>query len=822
MTFLEEWRFKCVSKMSQKEMKRFSLSFREKASNHNEITESYSKKNSIGFLDFNCFLLFLFLVPLIFSGVSFSTLHSSSLLLWNNDTSYPFPLYYPVVFTGQDHCIYVFGGQSSSFRAVSDSFKFNSTAYFPREWETIASMPTAVYGAAGCVGNDGRFFIFGGLGTNVSSPTFIQIYNVTDNGWKIIIPNMPSGSSIADVFMSCAVDSSTGLMYITGGENDGKRFYSYNVSSNNITNLATTSSSSLFRSNGQGSFVINGKLYAFGGGNDVSGYVATTYIYDITNKSWVTGANMTKAAKNFGYATDGSRFYVIGGYDGILLLNYVQIFNISSEEWIENNDTVFSGGIYGNAVAYLDGSLHSIGGDDGIGYLSMHRIASLCGIYAFSGPCDDENQCTLNDTCQSNGTCIGISNMSCPTPSNQCKRSVCNSIWGCEISTGTPCSLNNKCLLNTSCFNGECVGQSKTCANSSACDLTTGKCINKNISISSSISAGTIAGIVVALLVFIAIVVVVVIVVLVKYKRKRQSDQIQTNSVEFLSLPQPRTKTAGKYTKIDLVQFLEKIGVGNFGDVYHGKWNGTIDVALKQLKASEHFEKIFQEVSMLQSLNHPNIVRFYGIHTVPNGEHFAVMEYMREGSLDRIMQNEKKKIPLVDLLSIMKDTASGMAYLHQQGIVHRDLALRNLLVAQSNKPGTKHTIKISDFGMMKMIDKGYCKTESKTIPVQWCSLEVLQFGKFSFYSDVWAFGVVMWEIFSYGMIPYAGLSNVEVIEKVTIEGYRLPSPKNCPKEIYQWMLDCWNNEPEKRPSFGELYDLIERKWKYSIPNQLKN
>jgi len=72
------------------------------------------------------------------------------------------------------------------------------------------------------------------------------------------------------------------------------------------------------------------------------------------------------------------------------------------------------------------------------------------------------------------------------------------------------------------------------------------------------------------------------------------------------------------------------------------------------------------------------------------------------------------------------------------------------------------------------------------------------------YLDVWAFGVVMWEIFSYGMIPYAGLSNERVIEKVTIEGYRLPSPANCPKEIYQWMLDCWNNEAEQRPSFQQL------------------
>jgi serine/threonine protein kinase len=158
-----------------------------------------------------------------------------------------------------------------------------------------------------------------------------------------------------------------------------------------------------------------------------------------------------------------------------------------------------------------------------------------------------------------------------------------------------------------------------------------------------------------------------------------------------------------------------------------------------------------------------------------------------------------------------------MVYLHEKGIVHRDLALRNLLV---DKTGTKYIVKISDFGMARTMNKGYYKTESKTIPVRWCSPESLQFGKFTIHSDVWAFGVVMWEIFSYGMIPYYGLSNIEVIEKVTIEGYRLPSPANCPEEIYQWMLDCWNNEAVQRPSFQQLYERIEKKWVQAIQNQL--
>jgi len=161
-----------------------------------------------------------------------------------------------------------------------------------------------VYVATGCVANDGRFFIFGG-GAN------LQIYNATDNSWNTTIPNMPSGASLDDYRMSCAVDSSTGLMYITGGYDDGTRFYSYNVSSNTITNLSTSSSPTHFNLYGQGSFVNNGKLYVFGGA-DSTGFSSSTYIYDIANHSWSTGGNMTQAASQFGYATDGSRFYAIG------------------------------------------------------------------------------------------------------------------------------------------------------------------------------------------------------------------------------------------------------------------------------------------------------------------------------------------------------------------------------------------------------------------------------------------------------------------------------------------------------------------------------
>jgi len=455
---------------------------------------SYSKRETTVLHQFNRFLPFLFLVPLLFWCSSFSFASSSS-LTWKNDTSYPLEIQISVALTGQDHCIYMFGGYSSNNAPVSDSYKFNITAGSPREWTEIASMPTRVNFATGCVANDRRFFIFGG------GSTAIQIYNATDNSWSTTVPSMPSGASIADYYMSCAVDSSSGLMYITGGSSDGTRFYSYHVNSNTITDLSTSSPPSPFNLSNQGSFVNNDKLYVFGGLEDdkLESSLAATFIYDIVNSSWSTGRNMTQATGGFGYATDGSRFYAIGGYDNFGgVIEYTQIYDISSGNWSIDNGIVYPGGIEGNAVVFLDGSLHSIGGY-GDNALSIHRIATLCGVYAFSGPCDDENSCTFNDTCQSNGQCSVGSNITCPSPSNPCQSNVCNSTWGCAISTGTSCSSINKCLLNTTCSNGECTGQSKQCMDST-CDASTGECVSNSSSISSSILSSVFVGIMIVLL----------------------------------------------------------------------------------------------------------------------------------------------------------------------------------------------------------------------------------------------------------------------------------------------------------------------------------
>jgi len=241
--------------------------------------------------------------------------------------------------------------------------------------------------------------------------------------------------------------------------------------------------------NGHGSFAANnGNLYVFGGFDDANprGYNPYTYIYNFALGSWTIGNNMTTAVGYFGSATDGNRFYVVGGTNGATQINYLQIYDISSGVWSINNGSVYPEGISFDAVVFLDGSLHSIGGSNDSGYISANRIASLCGVYAFNGQCDDENQCNFDDTCQSNGTCIGTS----ICVANDCQVSTCNSTIGnCVIANlpnGTLCDNNNKCIT---CSNGECTGQIR--CSDSTCDPTTGQCSSSNTNTSPATSSNS-------------------------------------------------------------------------------------------------------------------------------------------------------------------------------------------------------------------------------------------------------------------------------------------------------------------------------------------
>jgi len=254
----------------------------------------------------------------------------------------------------------------------------------------------------------------------------------------------------------------------------------------------------------------------------------------------------------------------------------------------------------------------------------------------------------------------------------------------------------------------------------------------------------------------------------------------------------------------------EILGTGNFGQVYQAEWirrsggnEMKIDVAVKCLK-EESNESFIKEVSILSKLDqkHDNIIKLYGI-SIQDDSIKMVTEYAGHGSLlEKLQKGSFRSVSLLCQFAVQ--IASGMMYLEQKGLVHRDLAARNILVTAHNQ------VKISDFGLAKLVgkDNQWIMTAVEALPIRWLALESLLEGKFTSSSDVWSFGVVLWEMFSYGEHPWALFNSKGVIEKLK-NGERLPEPQYCPSNVYSIVMRrCWAENPNERIKFEEARDNL--------------
>ncbi|CAL1543321.1 unnamed protein product [Lymnaea stagnalis] len=255
------------------------------------------------------------------------------------------------------------------------------------------------------------------------------------------------------------------------------------------------------------------------------------------------------------------------------------------------------------------------------------------------------------------------------------------------------------------------------------------------------------------------------------------------------------------------------IGGGEFGDVCKGKLRmpgrPEMTVAIKTLKpgATEKNRLDFlTEASIMGQFDDPNVIFLEGVVTKSNPI-MIVTEYMANGSLDTFLRNNDGKFTIIQLVGMMRGVASGMKYLSEMGFVHRDLAARNILVNENL------VCKVADFGLSREIEsdttEGAYTTTGGKIPVRWTAPEAIAFRKFTSASDVWSYGVVMWEIVSYGERPYYNWSNQDVIKAVE-KGYRLPPPMDCPEAIHQLMLDCWQKERSHRPKLGQIVKTLDK------------
>ncbi|XP_028287200.1 NT-3 growth factor receptor-like isoform X2 [Parambassis ranga] len=268
-----------------------------------------------------------------------------------------------------------------------------------------------------------------------------------------------------------------------------------------------------------------------------------------------------------------------------------------------------------------------------------------------------------------------------------------------------------------------------------------------------------------------------------------------------------------------------ELGEGAFGKVFLAECynlSPTKDrmlVAVKTLKdptlaARKDFQR---EAELLTNLQHEHIVKFYGV-CVDGDPLIMVFEYMKHGDLNKFLRahgpdamilvdgqplQTNGELGLSQMLHIASQIAAGMIYLASQHFVHRDLATRNCLV------GNGLLVKIGDFGMSRDIySTDYYRVGGHTmLPIRWMPPESIMYRKFTTESDVWSFGVILWEIFTYGKQPWFQLANNEVIECIT-QGRVLERPRLCPKEVYDMMLGCWQREPQQRLNIKDIQKML--------------
>eukprot|EP00062_Callorhinchus_milii_P000493 gi/632934552/ref/XP_007885449.1/ PREDICTED: ephrin type-A receptor 3-like isoform X3 [Callorhinchus milii] len=254
------------------------------------------------------------------------------------------------------------------------------------------------------------------------------------------------------------------------------------------------------------------------------------------------------------------------------------------------------------------------------------------------------------------------------------------------------------------------------------------------------------------------------------------------------------------------------IGAGEFGEVCSGRLKlpgkREIYVAIKSLKAgySEKQRRDFlSEASIMGQFDNPNIIRLEGVVTKCKPV-MIITEYMENGSLDSFLRKRDGQFTVIQLVGMLRGIASGMKYLSDMNYVHRDLAARNILV------NSNFVCKVSDFGLSRVLEddpEAAYTTRGGKIPIRWTAPEAIAYRKFTSASDVWSYGVVMWEVMSYGERPYWEMSNQDVIKAID-EGYRLPAPMDCPAVLHQLMLDCWQKARGDRPKFGQIVNILDK------------
>ncbi|XP_078391988.1 ephrin type-B receptor 3-like [Cetorhinus maximus] len=330
-----------------------------------------------------------------------------------------------------------------------------------------------------------------------------------------------------------------------------------------------------------------------------------------------------------------------------------------------------------------------------------------------------------------------------------------------------------------------------------------------------------------ASVIFVLLVLAVLVVFCLRKQRVRDPDYSEKQPPNIATLgikvyidpftyedPNEAVREFAKEIDVSYVKIEEVIGAGEFGEVCRGRLKvpgkREIYVAIKTLKGGytdKQRRDFLSEASIMGQFDHPNIIHLEGVVT-SSCPVMIITEFMENGALDSFLRQNDGQFTPIQLVGMLRGIASGMRYLSDMSYVHRDLAARNILV------NSNLVCKVSDFGLSRFLEESssdptYTSTLGGKIPIRWTAPEAIAFRKFTTASDVWSYGIVMWEVMSFGERPYWDMSNQDVINAIE-QDYRLPPPTECPTSLHQLMLDCWQKDRNTRPRFGQIVNALDK------------